>query len=160
MKGQFGKKLPHCQQIGVLEMDLNGVNSYCKNPTVFDTAIEPTVKEYLPAKDSIKGAVLEHTTGLTSLFSNISEDLCDDQRLGKLGQDSILRTIARGTASAAVASGALAAGIFGAPLAGVALAAVAGFTVAPPLVEKAVFGLKNFATSLLDRTRGYIQQNR
>ncbi len=140
-------------------MDVNNINNYCENPNIFSEAIEPTVNDFLPEQGSVKSAILEHTTGFSSLFSNIADDLCEQSRLGDKGKDSILSSIARASTSAAVLSGAVVAAVVGTPLAGVALGGLAALTVAPPLAEKAVFGLRDFATSLLDRTKDYIQRS-
>lgn len=138
-------------------MDPSAINNYCHNPNAFSEVLAPAVKGYLPPQDSIRGAILEHTTGTNDFLSTVSKELCNDGLVGEAGKDSTLSWIARSSTSAGVVSAAAVAAVLGAPIAGVVAGGALGLAFGPPIAERAILGAKDFATDILDRTKAYIR---
>jgi hypothetical protein len=137
-------------------MRLNPSTAYCENPNVFTDIYMNTLQPRLPSPNSVKGTVLEHTTGVSSFFQTVSGELCNRGSMGKDSAQSSLRFMARAAASGAVVVGTtslVAWGIVvGSPIAALGLG-VAGLAVLPPLAERAAFGIASFAGDILDQVR-------
>lgn len=128
----------------------------CDNQSYFTDVLTPAVEERLPAKGSIAGRVLDYTTGIRPFFDTVSQDLCDDGRMSTESGKKAVSFITRSATSAVVVGGtATIAGLglaFGSPVLAVG-AGLAALAVLPPLVEKAAFGIIDFASELLDGVR-------
>ncbi len=144
------------KQLRRLTMDPSSINDYCRNSNAFSEVFAPTVQSYLPAQDSIRGAVVEHTTGANNFLSTVSQELCNDGIVGEAGKDSTLSWIARSSTSAGVVSAAAIAAVLGAPIAGVVAGGALGLAFGPPIAERAILGAKDFATNILDKTKAYL----
>jgi hypothetical protein len=138
-------------------MDPSSIDNYCRNSNAFSEVFAPTVQGYLPAQDSIRSAVVEHTTGTNKFLSTVSQELCNDGIVGEAGKDSTLSWIARSSTSAGVLSAAAVAAVLGAPVAGVVAGGALGLAFGPPIAERAILSAKDFATNILDRTKAYLR---
>ncbi len=128
----------------------------CDNPSYFSDVLVPAIDKRLPSKGSIVGRALDYTTSVRPFFETVSQDLCDDGRMSVESGNKAVSFISR-SATSAIVVGATA-GIVGLGLAvGTPVLAVgaglAGLAILPPLAEKAVFGVLDFASDLLDGIR-------
>lgn len=128
----------------------------CDNPSYFSEVLTPAVEERLPPKGSIIGRALDYTTAVRPFFETVSHDLCDDGRVSVESGKKAISFISR-SATSAIVIGATAgiAGLglaVGSPVLAVG-AGLAGLAILPPLAEKALFGVIDFASDLLDGVR-------
>lgn len=125
----------------------------CDNPNYFSDVLVPATEERLPAKGSIAGHILDHTTGIRPFFETVSQDLCDDARMSSKSGEKAVSFITRSTTSALVVGGTATLAalglVVGSPLVAIG-AGVAALVALPPLAEKAAFGVINYASDLLD----------
>ena len=125
----------------------------CTYPNVFSEVIEPAVEKRLPERGSISDAVVNHLTGVRSYVETVTDDLCDDQRVGSDTAQSTIGSVSRTIATTAVLTvGAIASAAAvatgGAVLATAGLVGV-GLVVAPPLAEKIAIGVARFGKDIV-----------
>ena len=130
----------------------NVQSQFCSYPNYFSSVLTPAVQDRLPEQGSISGRVVDYLTNVGPFFQTISQDLCDDGRMGIESTKSATSFIARSAATAAVTVGtaglAITGAVLGSPMIAVGLG-VAGLVALPYLAEKAAFGIANFAGELL-----------
>jgi hypothetical protein len=139
----------------------------CANDSYASSVVLPLINEKLPPQQSVSAKVLNHLTGIYDFVGTLSNDLCTTgsisaqsaRRVLDFGARSIT-TVAVGKATLALAGIAVAAGggilAAGGILAGGALALI----VAPPAAETLVNKVADFGVELLQKTKGWINQER
>lgn len=133
----------------------------CANPNVFSDVIQPAADKRLPERGSIGEAVVDHLTGVRTYVDTVTNDLCDDGRMGEESAKSTIGFISRSSATAVVGVGGVVLGgiaiAAGAPVLATAGAVGVGLAVAAPLAEKIALGTASFAkdvvTGIGDRLR-------
>ena len=118
---------------------VSDTSNSCSHPNIFSDEVAPFVQSYLPAPGSVAEKVLDHTTGAPSFFSTISEDLCDDGRMGEESRDAAVGFISRSATTGVVLTGAATLAAIGVATAGAPLvvlgAGVAALAVLPPVIN-------------------------
>ena len=131
----------------------NAPSQFCLTPNYFSSVLTPAVQSRLPEQGSIQGRVVDYLTNVGPFFQTVSQDLCDDGRMGIESTKSATSFIARSATTAAVAVGttslAITGAVLGSPLIALGLGA-AGLVVLPYVAEKAVFRIADFAGELLN----------
>lgn len=128
-------------------------SKFCANPNYFSSILTPAVERRLPSQGSYSGMAMDYLTNARPFFQTVSQDLCDDGRIGLESAKSATSFITRCATTAAVTVGTAGLAITGAVIGSPAVAlglGVAGLAVLPYLAEKAVFGLATFVSELLD----------
>ena len=131
----------------------NMQSQVCLNPNYFSSVLTPAVERRLPSQDSYTGMTVDYLTNARPFFQTVSQDLCDNGRMGIESAKSATSFITRSATTAAIAVGtaglAITGAVIGSPVIALGLG-VAGLAVLPYLAEKAVFGVANFASELLN----------
>lgn len=129
----------------------------CAVPNFFNSVFVPAVERRLPDEGSIAAKVLDHTTGIRPFIQTLSQDLCEDGRIGPDSARQAVSFVSRSSASAIVAGGSIALAslgiVVGSPLAALG-GGLAGLAILPPLAERAAVGVSNFFGELLQGVRG------
>jgi hypothetical protein len=129
-------------------------SSQCNYPNYFSSALTPAVEQRLPQTGTLGAMALDHLTSIRPFFNTVSQDLCDDGRMGVESGKSAVSFITRSAASATIIGGTAALAslglVVGSPWIAIG-AGLAGLAVLPPLAERAAFGIANFAGDLLGR---------
>lgn len=131
-------------------------SSNCNYPNYFSSALVPAVEERLPQTNTFGAMALDHLTSIRPFFNTVSQDLCDDGRMGVESAKSAVSFITRSATSATIIGGTAALASYGLVVGSPWLAlgaGVIGLAFAPPLVEKATFGVADFAGDLLSRVK-------
>lgn len=130
----------------------NVQSQFCANPNYFSSVLAPAVESRLPSRGSYSGVVVDHLTNARPFIETVSQDLCDDGRMGIESARSATSFITRSATTAAVTVGtvglALTGAVFGSPAVALGLGA-AGLAFLPWMAEKAVFAFGDFAGELL-----------
>ncbi|MFO0416598.1 MAG: hypothetical protein ACK5Y6_04855 [Pseudomonadota bacterium] len=128
----------------------------CGNPNLFSDVLTPAVEKRIPAKGTIAGRVLDHTTGIGNFFRTVSSDLCDDGKMSSESGRGAVKFITRTATSAVVIGGTASLAalglVVGSPIAAIGAGAV-GLAVLPPLAERAALGIANFGHEILEGIR-------
>lgn len=128
----------------------------CNYPNYFSSALVPTVEQRLPQTGTLGAIALDHLTSIRPFFNTVSEDLCDDGRMGVESAKSAVSFITRSAASATIVGGTAALASYGLVVGSPWLAVgagIAGLAFVPPLVERAAFGIADFAGDLLKQVK-------
>ena len=131
-------------------------SSYCNYPNYFSSALVPTVEKRLPQNGTLGAMALDHLTSIRPFLNTVSQDLCDDGRMSVESAKSAVSFISRSAASATVIGGTAALAAYGLVVGSpwVALGAgIAGLVFAPPVAERATFGVADFAGELLQQVK-------
>jgi hypothetical protein len=127
-------------------------SQFCAHANYFSSVLAPAVEKRLPSQESYSGMVVDYLTHARPFLKTVSQDLCDDGRMGLGSARSATSFITRSATTAAVSVGtvglALTGAVFGSPAVALGLGA-AGLAVLPWAAEKAVFALGDFAGELL-----------
>lgn len=128
----------------------------CENPNVFTDMYENVIAPRLPDKGSLADRALTHTTGARPFFETVSEQLCEDGRIGDASARGALGFIARSATTGAVLTGTASLAalglVVGSPVAAIG-AGLLGLVILPPLAERAVHGLTRLGGDLLGQVR-------
>lgn len=128
-------------------------SNFCLYPNYFSNVLTPAVEKRLPTQGSISARTLDYLTNVGPFVQTVSQDLCDDGRMGIESTKSATSFITRSATSAIVAGGTLglaATGlVVGSPLAAIVAGGI-GLAVLPYVAERAVFGVADFVGELLN----------
>lgn len=131
-------------------------SQFCARPNFFSSVLAPAVEKRLPPRDSYPGMAVDYLTNARPFVQTVSQDLCDDGRIGIDSAKSATSFMTRSATTAAVTVGtaglAITGAVIGSPMMALGLG-LAGLTVLPYLAEKVVFGVAHFAGELLDGVR-------
>jgi len=147
--------------LGLIEFQLERRNmaphnvrsDLCSNPNYFSSVLAPAVERRLPERGSLSAGVVDYLTHAGPFFQTVSQDLCDDGRMGLSSFQSATKFITRSGTTAAVAVGtaglAVTGAVVGSWTAAVGLG-VAGLAILPYVAERVVFGVADAAGELLN----------
>jgi hypothetical protein len=128
-------------------------STFCSYPNYFSNVLTPAVEKRLPTESSLSAQALDYLTNVGPFFHTVSQDLCDDGRIGVESTKSATSFIVRSATSAAVVGGTLslaATGLaLGSPV-GALIAGGIGLAVLPHVAERAVLGIAGLFGELLN----------
>jgi hypothetical protein len=128
------------------------IQANCVYPNYFSNVVAPAVRDRLPESGTLGGKAIDHLTNIGPFVDTVSRELCDEGLMTKDSASKAIGFITRTSTTAVVGGAALgltALGLVaGSPLVAAGVG-IAGLILLPPLVEKTIKGIANFAGDLL-----------